>query len=24
MIIKLFSWGGVSRGEQILHVWSCL
>ena len=22
-ILKLFSWGGVASGEQILHVWPC-
>jgi len=24
MIIKLFSWGGISRELQIFHIWPCL
>jgi len=24
MFIKLFSWGSVARGEQIVHTWPCL
>ena len=24
MIIKLFSWGHLARGEQIVHIWPCL
>ena len=24
MVIKLFSWGAVGRGVQIVHIWPCL
>jgi len=24
MIIKLFSWGCLARGAQLVHIWPCL